>query len=112
MLRAVPGAHLATQPVAYRVTDEAPDFTASPAFPYELEHLTLSRAEMADYAVAARELGVGYIGSCCGSVANHVRAMAKALGKVPTEEREWRSATGRAMSAYEYYGHETAEVAG
>jgi betaine-homocysteine S-methyltransferase len=110
MRAAVPGAYLATQPVAYRVTDERPDFTAAPEFPFALEHLTLSRAEMADYAVRARDLGVGLIGSCCGSVANHVRAMAKALGKLTSEERAWKSASGKAMSAYEYHGHTESEV--
>lgn len=112
MSRAVPAAKLATQPVAYRVTDERPDFTGAPEFPLALEHLTLSRQEMADYATEAREIGIGYIGSCCGSVANHVRAMAKALGKLPAEEREWRSTTGKVMSAYEYYDHDRAEVRG
>jgi betaine-homocysteine S-methyltransferase len=110
MLKAVPGARIATQPVAYRVSDDKPDFTAAPEFPFALEHLALSRGEMADYAVRARDLGVGLIGSCCGSVANHVRAMAKALGKVSAEEREWKSPTGKAMSAYEYHGHTEVEV--
>ena len=50
-------------------------------------------------------MGVSYIGSCCGSVAAHVKAMAKALGKLPAEEREWKSKTGKPMSAFEYYGH-------
>jgi hypothetical protein len=31
--------------------------------------------------------------------------MAKALGKLPAEERDWRS-SGKPMSAYEYYGHD------
>jgi methionine synthase I (cobalamin-dependent) len=110
MQSAVPGAQLATQPVAFRVTDTRPDFTAAPEFPFALEHLTLSRAEMADYAIRARDLGVGLIGSCCGSVANHVRAMAKALGKLTSEERAWKSQTGKAMSAYEYHGHTEAEI--
>jgi len=53
-------------------------------------------------------MGINYIGSCCGSVAAHVRAMAKALGKLPSEEREWRSKTGKPMSAYEFYDHDAA----
>jgi betaine-homocysteine S-methyltransferase len=110
MREAVPDAYIASQPVAYRVTDDRPDFTATPEFPFALEHLTLSRAEMAAYAIEARDIGVRYIGSCCGSVANHVRAMARALGKVSTDERAWRSTSGRAMSAYEYYGHTEVEV--
>jgi hypothetical protein len=53
---------------------------------------------------------VRYIGSCCGSVAEHVRAMAKVLGKLPPEERAWKSTTGQAMSAYEYHEHSETEV--
>jgi hypothetical protein len=60
---------------------------------------------MADYAVKARDLGVNYIGSSCGSVAAHVRAMAKALGKLPDEERPWRVDYGKPMSAYEQHQH-------
>jgi hypothetical protein len=37
--------------------------------------------------------------------------MAKALGKLPPEERAWRSTSGKAMSAYEYHGHTEVEVA-
>jgi hypothetical protein len=36
--------------------------------------------------------------------------MAKALGKLPEQEREWRSSSGKAMSAYEYYDHTETEV--
>jgi betaine-homocysteine S-methyltransferase len=110
MREAVPHARIATQPVAYRVSDERPDFTSAPEFPFGLEHLTLTRTEMADYAVRARDLGVAYIGSCCGSVANHVRAMARAIGKLPPDDRAWKSTTGKAMSAYEYHGHTEVEV--
>ena len=65
---------------------------------------------MADYATRADEAGINVIGSCCGSVAEHVRAMAKVLGKLPTEEREWKSPTGKPMSGYEYRGHMETEV--
>src|SRR5437588_2969624 len=105
-MRAAVSGHVASQPVAYRTTDDRPDFTSSEAFPYALDPLQLSRAEMAGFATKANEAGVGYIGSCCGSVAAHVRAMAKALGKAPAEERAWRSPTGKAMSAFEYHGHD------
>jgi hypothetical protein len=65
---------------------------------------------MAEYAGRAAEGGIDYIGSCCGSVQNHVRAMAKVLGKLPTAERAWKSESGKAMSAYEYYDHAETEV--
>jgi hypothetical protein len=60
---------------------------------------------MGAFATKARDLGIDYIGSCCGSVAAHVKAMAQALGKVPLEQGEWRIDYDRPMSAYEYYRH-------
>ncbi len=101
---------VACQPVAYRTTAEMPDFTAWPNFPYALSPMQLARGEMAGFARRAREAGIDVIGSCCGSVAEHVRAMAKVLGKLPAEERPWRSPTGKPMSGYEYRGHTETEV--
>ena len=43
-------------------------------------------------------------------MAEQVRAIATVLGKLPEREREWRSSTGKAMSAYEYYEHAETEV--
>ena len=109
-MRAAVSTHVASQPVAYRTTADKPDFTAWEAFPYALDPLQLSRQEMARFAGLARDAGIDYIGSCCGSVQAHVRAMAKVLGKLPERERDWRSADGKAMSAYEYYAHTETEV--
>jgi betaine-homocysteine S-methyltransferase len=109
-MRGAISGHVASQPVAFRTTDEAPDFTDTPAFPFDLDPLQMSRHEMAEFARDAKGAGIGYIGSCCGSVAGHVRAMAKALGKLPDEERSWRSTTGQAMSAYEYREHTETEA--
>jgi betaine-homocysteine S-methyltransferase len=110
MRGAVPGTFVASQPVGYATTDEQPDFTAWPNFPYELDPMQVSRKAMAEFARKADEAGIDYIGSCCGSVHDHVRAMAKVLGKVPTAEREWRSRTGKPMSGYEYREHTETEV--
>ena len=109
MRRAIPG-FVAAQPVAYRTTSDKPDFTSYPNFPYGLSPMQLARGEMAEFARRAKEAGIGVIGSCCGSVAEHVRAMAKVLDKLPEGEREWKSTTGKAMSAYEYYEHSETEV--
>lgn len=94
---------VACQPVAYRTPSHQHDFTALEEFPLGLDPLQLSRTEMASYATAAHEMGIDYIGSCCGSVACHVKAMAVVLGKLSGDEREWRSRTGKPMSAFEYY---------
>ena len=83
-----------------------PDFTSVEAFPFELDPLQLTRREMARWAQQARDLGINYIGSCCGSVAIHVREMARALGKLPQENRQWNVDYSKPMSAYEYYKHE------
>jgi betaine-homocysteine S-methyltransferase len=110
MVEAVGSTPVAAQPVAYATSDDSPDFTSWPDFPYGLSAKTLARGDLAAFAADARGAGVRYIGSCCGSVAEHVRAMAKILGKLPTEERAWKSTTGQAMSAYEYYEHSETEV--
>jgi len=31
--------------------------------------------------------------------------MAKVMGRLPAEEREWKSSTGKPMSGFEYYEH-------
>jgi betaine-homocysteine S-methyltransferase len=82
MRKATPG-YVAAQPIGFRTREDLPNFTQLPEFPLALDPLTLTRAEMGAYAGRARELGVNYIGSCCGSVAHHVRAMAEALGRRP-----------------------------
>jgi betaine-homocysteine S-methyltransferase len=109
MRKAVPG-YLACQPVGYRTPKEKPDFTSLPEFPYELDPLQLSRREMGKFAKDAKDVGINYIGSCCGSVANHVREMAKALGKLPPDTRIWKKGGAKAMSAYEYYDHDAIEA--
>ena len=106
MRNAVSG-YLACQPVAYRTPKDKPDFTSLPEFPYALDPLQLTRKEMGDYAVKAKEIGINYIGSCCGSVAMHVRAMAQALGKLTDDTRTWKKGGEKAMSAYEYYDHDS-----
>jgi betaine-homocysteine S-methyltransferase len=105
MRRAVKG-YIACQPVAYRTTHEHRDFTSLPAFPDKLDPYQLTRYEMADYARKARDLGVNYIGACCGTVASHIREMARALGKIPADARAWKKGGEKPMSAYEYYGHD------
>jgi len=57
------------------------------AFPVALDPFLLTRFEMADFTVKARDMGVNYIGICCGAGPHHVRAMAEALGrKVPASK--------------------------
>jgi len=105
-MRKVVSGYLACQPVAYRTPKGKPDFTSLPEFPYALDPLQLTRKEMADYAVKARDLGINYIGACCGTVAMHIREMARVLGKLPQDSRIWKKGGEKPMSAYEYYDHD------
>ena len=57
------------------------DHLDSHLFPIQLEPFQCTRFEMADFARRARNLGVDYIGICCGGGPHHVRAMAEALGR-------------------------------
>jgi betaine-homocysteine S-methyltransferase len=85
--------HVAALPVPYRTHDRQPCFfdlrgaDGKNAFPVALDPFLLSRFEMAEYAVTARDMGINYIGICCGAGPHHVRAMAEALGRtVPASE--------------------------
>ena len=69
---------VAAQPVPYRT---ATAFESLPGFPIQLEPHQCTRFEMADFARRARDIGVDYIGICCGGGPHHVRAMAEALGR-------------------------------
>jgi betaine-homocysteine S-methyltransferase len=78
---------VAAQPVPYRTDAAAPTMqalraeTAQQAFPLALEPFGCTRFEMAQFAVQARDIGVDYVGICCGAGPHHVRAMAEALGR-------------------------------
>ncbi len=50
-------------------------------FPIELDPFLLTRYEIADFAVSARDLGARYIGILLRGAPHHLRAMAEALGR-------------------------------
>ena len=95
--------YVAAQPVAYRCSFDRPFFTGRGGFPDKLEPDQLTRYEMGEFARRANEIGVNYIGGCCGCEGAHIRQMARALGKMPTEDREWEQNLERPQSATEAY---------
>eukprot|EP01087_Luapelamoeba_hula_P003544 TRINITY_DN1335_c0_g1_i1.p1 TRINITY_DN1335_c0_g1~~TRINITY_DN1335_c0_g1_i1.p1 ORF type:complete len:344 (-),score=61.80 TRINITY_DN1335_c0_g1_i1:21-1052(-) len=86
LVAGVPGP-IAALPVPYRTTSEKPTFQSlcshTDKMYMELEPHTCTRFEMAEFAKEAVELGVKYIGVCCGGSPYHVRAMAEAIGRTP-----------------------------
>ena len=102
-MREAVACHVAAQPVAYRCTPEVPFFTGQRGFPDKLDPSKITRYEMGDFARAALALGVNYIGGCCGCEGSHIREMARAIGKMPAEERAWAADYRQPQSATEAY---------
>lgn len=97
-IRAATAGHIAALPVPYRTDEQEPSFQslrdpATPAapggrpFPTALDPFTCTRYEIADFAREAWELGIRYLGVCCGAGPHHIRSMAEALGRTPPASR-------------------------
>jgi len=94
-IRAAVSCPVAALPVPYRTTAAQPSMQAlrdpgrggAQAFPTALDPFTCTRHELGDFAIAALELGVRYLGICCGAGPHHVRAVAEAAGKTPPASR-------------------------
>jgi betaine-homocysteine S-methyltransferase len=95
--------HVAAQPVAYRCTDDVPFFVGQKGFPDKLDPYKITRYELGDFAKKARDIGVNYLGGCCGCEGSHIRQMARELGKKPPVLREWQIDYEHPQSATEEY---------
>jgi len=72
--------YLFIQPLAFHTPDAGKQgFIDLPEFPFGLEPRICTRFEMHKFAREAYELGVRYIGGCCGFQAYHIRACAEEL---------------------------------
>jgi len=73
---------LMAQPVIYHTPDASKQgFIDLPEFPFALEPRIASRWEVQNWARASYDLGLRYIGGCCGFQAYHIRAIAEELAK-------------------------------
>jgi betaine-homocysteine S-methyltransferase len=86
--------HVAALPVPYRTTEEEPSFQSltdadcdclpgDRPFPTALDPFTCNRYELGEFAREAYEMGVAYLGVCCGAGPHHIRSVAEALGRTP-----------------------------
>jgi betaine-homocysteine S-methyltransferase len=109
-IREAVSGHVAALPVPYRTHDDEPTFQslsdsngADPPggkpFPTALDPFTCNRYEIAQFAREASDLGVRYIGLCCGAGPHHVRSLAEALGRTPPASR-----FSPDMSKHAYFG--------
>ena len=97
-VRAAVETHVAALPVPYRTHEHEPTFqslrdpeydgfpTGQP-FPTALDPFQCNRYEIADFTRAATDLGVHYLGICCGNAPHYTRSMAEALGRRPPASR-------------------------
>jgi len=82
---------LMVQPLAYFTPDASKQgFIDLPEFPFGLEPRILTRYDMQNFARQSWDMGVRYIGGCCGFQAYHIRACAEEL----TAERGGRPHDG------------------
>lgn len=92
--------HVAALPVPYRTTPAQPTFfnlddtnqctCPSPhgrTFPTALDPLYCNRYEIREFAREAYELGIKYLGVCCGAAPIHIREVAEAIGRKPRASR-------------------------
>ena len=91
-IRAAVSGPLAALPVPYRTTPDHPTFQkltfkGVQAFPVRLEPFLLVRDEVATFAREALDLGVDYLGLCCGGAPHYIRSMAEAVGRSPPASR-------------------------
>ncbi len=93
-VRAAVDGHVAALPVPYRTTDDHPTMQSlrepgseERVFPTALDPFVCTRYEMAEFGARASELGVGYLGVCCGAGPHHIRSLAEAVGRTPPASR-------------------------
>src|SRR5271165_3673560 len=86
--------YVAALPVPYRTTIEQPTMQSlrdptrrERPFPVRLDPFTCTRDEIAEFGREASELGVGYLGVCCGAGPHHIRSLAEELGRTPPASR-------------------------
>jgi betaine-homocysteine S-methyltransferase len=92
--------HMGALPIPYRTSEEHPTFFNLPdengcncpsphgrTFPTALDPLYCNRYEIREFGKEAVELGINYLGVCCGATPMHIREIAESAGlKVPASK--------------------------
>ena len=96
ILKEVPAEKVGALPTAYRTTEKEPTFFVltdqccpanNPVYPHGLDAFQVSPAEIVQFTQRCMELGLKYIGICCGNTGNYTRAMAETMGRKPPASR-------------------------
>lgn len=100
---------VAALPVPYRTTRRQPSLMSltdpccgnARAFPTGLDPFLCTRAEMGEFGREAFDVGIRYLGICCGTGPHHIRALAEALGRHPESSKYSAD-----MSKHAYFGND------
>ena len=96
IVKEVPPEKVCALPIAYRTTKEEPVFFKltdkccpdnNPVYPHGLDAFYVSQVEIVKFTKRCMDLGLKYIGICCGNTGNYTRAMAETLGRKPPASR-------------------------
>ncbi|XP_070568427.1 betaine--homocysteine S-methyltransferase 1-like [Ptychodera flava] len=101
--------HLAVLPAPYRTTAEQPTFfmltdpqSGKDLFPANTDVLSCSRDDIHEFGKRCKELGIQYVGICCGNRPFYTRSLAESLGRSPPASR-----FSPDMSRHYVYGTDT-----
>ena len=98
-IRAAVACHVGALPIPYRTTDAEPTFfnLSDPGasvppphgrtFPTALDPLYANRYEVGAFAREAAEIGINYLGVCCGASPMLIRQVAEAVGRTTEASR-------------------------
>ncbi len=96
IVKEVPPENVCALPVMYRTTDEYPTFfdfkdkacpLNNPVYPNGLDAFQVGAREVTDFTTRCKDMGLKYMGLCCGNTGNYTRAMAEALGRKPVSSK-------------------------
>ena len=96
IVKVCPPERVCALPVAFRTTKEAPVFFSftdsacpanNPVYPRGMQPFSASPVEIQQFTKRCMELGLKYLGICCGNSGELTRTMAEAMGKKPPASR-------------------------
>ncbi|XP_066972846.1 betaine--homocysteine S-methyltransferase 1-like isoform X2 [Macrobrachium rosenbergii] len=104
---------LMTQPNGFYTTGTGKEgYLSCPEYPFAMEPRVITRFDVHKYAREAYDLGVRYIGGCCGFEAYHIRAIAEELaeerGRLPPASAKHKPWGGfNQLSSYSFIRERT-----
>ena len=96
IIKVCPPEKIAALPIAYRTTPKEPSFIDltdtvcpdnNPVYPRGMEPFCVSPTEIMSFTKSCTNLGLKYLGICCGNSGELTRTMAETMGRKPPASR-------------------------